>query len=155
MKIYVTYDKTTKEGYEVMTPNGVFSLKEDSVDEIETNVLEKVPNLVTFIQECYRVLKTGSVMKVTAPYFMSSLAWASPLTVRGVSELTLNFASKEWRKQNNYSEFDIKCDFEVVGNFTVESTYMQRSDVTRGFWMKHYNNVVQAILFTLTKKAPE
>lgn len=151
VKVYYTYDTTEKEGFVCRTPNS-FS-ENDSVDEIEGNVIEKVPDLVQFIEECYRVLRVGGTAKFTAPYYTSALAWGSPLNIRGVSEATLNFASKDWRVANKYTEADVRCDFEVVGNFIVDQGYTQRADEVKSFWLKHYNNVAQAVIFTLTKKA--
>lgn len=153
MKVYFTYDITEKEGFECRNPVGRFSLESDSVDEIEGNVIEKVPELVSFIEECYRILKVGGTAKFTAPYYTSALAWGSPSNYRGVSEATLNFASKDWRVANKYTEHPIICDFEVVGNFIVDAGYTQRADEVKSFWLKHYNNVAQAVMFTLTKKA--
>lgn len=153
MKIYFTYDTDDKEGFITKTPDIRGGLESDSVDEIEGNVIEKVENLVLFIEECYRILRVGGTAKFTAPYYTSALAWASPKTVRGVSEATLNFASKDWRVANKYTEEPIICDFEVVGNFCVDTSYTQRADEVKAFWLKHYNNVAQAVIFTLTKKA--
>lgn len=153
MKVYFTYDTTEKEGFTCLTPSPMVPLNADSVDEIEGNVIEKVPDLTEFIQECYRILRVGGTAKFTAPYYTSALAWGSPLNVRGISEATLNFASKDWRVQNKYSEATITCDFEVIGNFAVDANYTQRADEVKSFWLKHYNNVAQAVIFTLTKKA--
>lgn len=154
MKIYYTYDTQGKEGFECKTPGGGILFGPDSVDEIEGNVIEKVPHLTTFIEECYEILRVGGTAKFTAPYYTSALAWGSPKNIRGVSETTLNFASKDWRVANKYTEHSLICDFEVVGNFIVDAGYTQRADEVKSFWLKHYNNVAQAVLFTLTKKAP-
>lgn len=154
MKVYFTYDTAEKEGFTCLTPSPMVALGSDSVDEIEGNVIEKVPNLTEFIQECYRILRVGGTAKFTAPYYTSALAWGSPLNVRGISEASLNFASKDWRVANKYTETDPVCDFEVVGNFSVDASYTQRADEVKSFWLKHYNNVAQAVIFTLTKKAP-
>lgn len=142
-----------KEGFDTLAPGSTALVPSDSVDEIEaTGVIEKVPNVVSFIEECYRLLKLGAKMTVNSAHFSSSLAWASPLNVRGVSEASLNFASKDWRKQAAYSEAPIQCNFEIAANFAVENSCAQRSDDARMFWMQRFNNVVQAVILTLIKK---
>lgn len=153
MKIYFTFANDQREGYEAKVPLTTADIPAESVEDIQgQNVLERLPRLQDFIEECYRLLKPGGVAIFSAPHFGSSHAWQSPLNIRGISELSLNFASKSWREQNKYSDTIVTCDFEVAGSFAVEQSFSCRSDEFRGFAMKHYNNVAQAILFTLTKK---
>lgn len=152
MKILYTLDNKTKEGYEVRLPGMTSDLDSDSVDEIlGENVIEKVGPLVDFINECYRILRKGGKAIFISPYFASARAWSSPLNVRGVCEYTLNFASKTWRDGNNYTETPVIADFEVNGQFAIEDTFNQRSDEARMFAVKHYNNVAQNVILTLTK----
>lgn len=152
MKILFTYGFDTKEGFESIIPMTTSLIPPGTIDEIEGSVIEKVSDLIKFIEECYRLLKVGAVAKFSAPHYASNLAWGNPLAKRGVSELTLNFASKDWREQYKFTDAEVLCNFEVVGNFAVEASCMQRSDDARGFWLQRYNNVAQAIIFTLTKK---
>ena len=147
-----TYSNEEKEGFTVCVPGASLPYDAETFDEIESSCIHTVPNLVAFVEECYRLLKPGGIAKLSAPHYRHDLAWQSPLTKRAVSELSLNFASKQWRELNKYSEVDLVCDFEVAGNFAIEQSYMQRSDDARGFMMKSYSNVIQAVIFTLTKK---
>lgn len=153
MKIHFTYSEDKKEGFDSFVPLTTNSLGDESVDEISGDgVIEKVHSLIIFIEECYRLLKVGGIATFSSPHYASNLAWQSPLNVRGISELSLYFASKEWRKQSKYSEAMLICDFDVVGNFAIEQSCMQRSEDARSFWIQRYNNVAQAVIFTLTKR---
>jgi len=153
-KILFTYGSDVKEGFTSMTPLGINKLNEDSIDEVEAiGVAERIPNLIEFIETLYRVLKVGSKATFVSSHYRNDLAWANPYNIRGISELSLNFASKQWRENSKFID-SVSCDFEVVGNFAIESSFMQRSEDARGFMIKHYNNVVQSVIFTLTKKAP-
>lgn len=153
MKLFFTYTNEVREGYESKVPLKTSDLENDSVDEIIGDyVLEKVSNLTLFIEECYRIIRKGGVVTFTSPYFSSSKAWVSPLTVRALSELSLNFADKNWREANKFSEVQIIADFEVVGSFAIEESGMQRAEEVRRFWMDKYLNVVQAVIFKLTKR---
>lgn len=152
MKIYFTYNSETRDGYESHSPEITSDIPDDSVDEvIGEGVLEKVPNLHTFIEELYRILKKGEKAKLTSAYYASNRAWLSPLTKRALCEASLNFANKEWREQNKYSEVTVKADFRVDGNFSIEDQCVQRSEAAKLFWLARYNNVIQSIAFTLTK----
>ena len=153
MKIYFTYGTETREGLESRIPLMTKDIPADSVDEIQgENVLEKVPDLIAFIDECYRLLRVGSKAIFSAPHYGHVVSWQSPLTKRAIGERSLNFADKTWREANKYTEAVVMADFEVAGQFAVEEACLQRSDDARFFWMQRYLNVAQAVLFTLTKR---
>jgi hypothetical protein len=127
-KILFTFGQDKKEGFDSIVPLTTKDFAAESVEAIEgPNVIEKVKDLPAFIDECYRLLKFGGTCTFTAPHYGSSNAWISPLTVRGISEATLNFASKAWREQTKFSDVTMLCDFEVFGNFAIEADYMNRS----------------------------
>lgn len=152
-KIYFDYREKTREGFETKLPMGTYQLANESVAEIQgENVLEKIPNLIAFIDECYRLLPTGGTAIFSAPHFAHANSWASPLNVRGIAETSLNFASKDWREQTQYTEATVLANFEVQVSFAVEEAISARAEEVRTFWMHRYLNVAQAILFTLTKK---
>lgn len=152
MKIYFTLDKKEREGFETKDPIYAASFEADSVDEITGEaVLEKVKNLIFFIEACYRILKSGGKATFTAPYYASFQAWADPRNIRGISQASLNFADKKWRDQNNCSELS-SADFEVLCNLAVDLQATQRSDMAKEFWLNRYTNVVQSVMFTLTKR---
>lgn len=151
-KIYLTYGTETREGFESRLPCYLFDLPDESVDEIAgEQVLEKIPDLVRFVEALYRVLKKDAIANFSSNHFANSKAWTSPLVVRGISEHTMNFASKAWREQYKYTEVIMRANFEVKGQFAVEEKCLARADEVRAFWMEKYLNVVQAVLFTLTK----
>ena len=57
--------------------------EDNSVDNIMAdNVLEHIHNLPALMDECYRVLKSGGVMRVIVPLFPSPAAVADPTHVR-------------------------------------------------------------------------
>lgn len=151
-KLYFTYNQDSREGLEATLPEQLSRFEAESIDEVQAeNVLERVPDLVEFVEQCYRILKFDSKATFSAPQYNTSRAWASPFAVRGISEETLNFASKNWREVNKCLP-GLVCDFEVTGQIAVEPGFMNRAEVARAFMTKHYGNVVIAILFTLTKK---
>jgi len=154
MKIYLSFGREEKEGYEKKNVADLPQLQDESVEEIQAlEVIEKVGSLIDFICECYRVLKPEGKAIFTSQYYTSIGAWKHPANRRGISEQSLNFADKNWREANNFYCGSLKdCDFEVIGSFAMEQDLMARADDARAFWMRRYCNVVQAIMFTLTKK---
>jgi SAM-dependent methyltransferase len=152
VKLYISYANNEKEGFERKSPNEIYAIEANSVDEISAvGVLETVCTLTRFIEACYKILKPGGKAEFTAPYHTSNTAWADPCTIRGISELSLNFSSAQWRKDNKYP-VELDCDFAVACNFAISQEVTLRSEEVKNFWLQKYNNVVHAIVFTLTKK---
>lgn len=153
MKIHFNYGTGLKDGLTSTKPGTTAVIADGVVEEITGDyVLEKVPDLVEFIKECYRLLPTGGKASFTAHYYAGVNAWASPLNRRGISETSLNFASKDWRTANNFTDVIFDVDFEVVGNFATDASIASRADEVKNFWLNKYLNVVQLVVFNLTKK---
>ena len=156
MKIYFSFGSETREDFGTLHPSATANIEADSIEEIQgQDVLEKVPNLISFIEECYRILKPGAKAIFSSPHFVNVAAWRSPLTIRGIGEQSLNFSDKKWREETKYTEASVSCDFEVQGSFALEQDVMNRSEEARQFWMRRYVNVAQAVMFTLIKKIPD
>jgi len=65
---------------------------DNSVDEIfASHIFEHIKDLVFVMNECFRVLKPGGVMKIIAPYWTSLGAWQDPTHVRSVNENTFRY----------------------------------------------------------------
>ena len=152
MKIHFTYSTEPKEGFELRVPGVDVGTGYDSVDEISGDSLHQVADLQNFIEYCYRILKKDCRAQFTAPHYSHAKAYESPLTKRQLSESSLQFASKDWRVANKYTECDIIADFLVEAQFAITDMAQLRNDEVKNFWAFRYNNVVEAILFTLTKK---
>lgn len=152
VKLYFSDDKKEREGFESKHPTGIGNFKDESIEEVTgENILEKIPDLVGWITELYRILKPGGMGTFTAPYYNSFQAWQDPRNIRGISQASLNFADKNWREQNGCPDL-ARCDFEVACNFAIDLTATQRSEIAKEFWLNRYNNVVQSVMFTLKKR---
>lgn len=153
MKLHFSYNNEQKDGFETRHPGEISILTTpESVDEISgSDVLEKVPNLIWFINTCHHILKPGGIATFSAPYYASGRAWASPLTVRGLSETSLNFSNKQWREDNKWVEAESDANFVVQVQFAVDQAAAIRSEESKTFWMNKFNNVVQVMVYTLTK----
>lgn len=153
MKLHFSYSNEQKEGFETHSPEAsCWKASDGAVEEISgTDVLEKVPNLVAFIDYCYRILKPGGKASFSAPYYASARAWTCPTTVRGMSEPSLNFSNKAWRDETKWTEVACDANFTIEVQFAIELIATTRSDDAKAFWMNKYNNVVQMVVFVLTK----
>jgi SAM-dependent methyltransferase len=129
--------------------------KDNSVDEIYCNhYVEHTEDLISFIDECWRILKHGGKLCIAAPYYSSIRAWQDPAHKRAISEATFLYFNKQWREQNELEHYGIKSDFDFTCIYDVVPEWANRSDEDRAFAIRHFINVVSDIYITLIKKQP-
>ena len=62
---------------------------DNSVDEIVCNhYIEHTKDLISFMNELYRIMVPGGTAIIRAPYYNSMRAWQDPTHVRAISEAT-------------------------------------------------------------------
>ena len=84
-------------------------LKADCVDVVHlSHVMEHVRELIPFMEEVYRVCKSGAQVHVTVPYYTSRGAFRDPTHVRYLTEDTFQY-------------FEAPTDYGVRTNFRIES----------------------------------
>jgi ubiquinone/menaquinone biosynthesis C-methylase UbiE len=130
-----------------------WDFKDDSVDEIFcSHYIEHTPDLIKFMDECYRILKVGGKMTVIAPYYTSVRATQDPTHKRFISESTFLYFNKEWMIQNKLEHYGIKADFDYTYGYSFSPMWAMRNEEARNFAIIHYNNVITDIQVILTKK---
>ena len=151
VKLFFNYDNKTREGYVTANPN-LYECPAGEAEEIcGEYILEKVPNIIAFVENIYESLKPGGVATFTAHYFDNWQSFEDPRNIRQLSQGSLNFADKNWREQKGCPDL-CKADFAVGCNFAIDGIVNQRSEAAKEFWMNRYKNVVQSVQFTLTKR---
>lgn len=104
-----------------------------------------------FFDECWRILAPGGTMTIVAPYYSSMRAWQDPTHRRAISEASFLYLNKPWRQQNGLDHYPVACDFDFSYGYAMTPDWAMRSEETRAFAIRHYNNVVNDIHVTLTK----
>lgn len=124
-----------------------------SVDEVHcAHYVEHVPDLIFFMNELGRVLKEGGKATIVAPYYSSIRAWQDPTHVRAIGETSFLYYNKGWRDGNKLSHYPITCDFDFTYGYALDAFWQTRSDEARAFAIRHYWNVVNDVIVTLTKR---
>lgn len=127
--------------------------KDNYIDEARiSHYVEHVKDLIPFMNELYRVMKPGGKCQIITPYYSSIRCWQDPTHVRAISEVTFMYFNKVWREQNKLDHYPITADFDFTYGYNIDPAWANRSEEARNFAIKHYINVVQDILVTLTKK---
>lgn len=153
-KLYLSYGKeVAPEGFNKIHPSEISLQEANSVDEIQaSNILEKVCCLRSFLDDVYRVLVPDGKLLATCGYYGCSSSYVSPLVRRSMSEYSLNWCSKAWREQNNYTEIETDINFEVSAGLVTDSAVNLRSDDVQVLWRTTRMNCVIAVQFSLVKK---
>jgi len=97
-------------GVPMATPRfGEVALAENYFDQIMANdVLEHIPDLVTAMTSCLKLLRLGGEMHVQVPYDLSYGAWQDPTHVRAFNERSwLYFTDWFWYLGWNEARFDL------------------------------------------------
>jgi SAM-dependent methyltransferase len=130
--------------------------EDNSVDAIFcSHYIEHVPDLVSFANELYRIMKTGAKAEIIAPYYTSIRAWQDPTHVRAISERTFQYFNKNSRKALGVVHYPITADFDFVHRFAFDPAWSNRNAEELNFAATHYFNVVHDIQIILTKRKPE
>lgn len=108
--------------------------------------------LFAFIDECYRILKTGGKVTLIFPCASSDRAFQDPTHRRFIPQATAYYFNKGWREANKLDHYNVDCDFDfIVGE--VDSLIIQgRNDQYKAFAKVNYRNSIDDLHFILTKR---
>jgi predicted SAM-dependent methyltransferase len=127
--------------------------EDNSVDEIFcSHYIEHTPDLISFANELFRILKVGAKAEIIAPYYSSIRAWQDPTHLRAISENTFLYFNKGWREINKLDHYPIVSDFDFESTFFITPEWRDKKKDELNFAIKHYINVIRDIRSILTKR---
>ncbi len=112
LKDYVNLDIIKYEGIDVVwnleeTP---LPFQDETFEEIlADNVLEHIENFIPLMEELYRILKKGGVLKIWVPYYNSVGAFQDPIHKRFFTEDTFLYFTGYHR----FPDYNFKCKFKL------------------------------------------
>lgn len=116
---------------------------------------EKISNLppiqdgfIKFIDECYRILKPGGIVRITAPYVTSApRAFGDPTHKRYIHDWSFYYFNKEWRDANKLSHYGINSNFDIKFSYLIdESLTLKSNEVREEAFKKDWNSVHDIII---------
>lgn len=131
-------------------------LEDESVDEIYcAHFFEHVPGAkrFAFMDEVYRVLKTGCRALFVCPFYNGSRAIQDPTHEwPPICEASFLYFDARWRKAQGLDHYDVKCDFETIHGHTFFPDLDLRAEDYKGFATRHYTNAVMDIHASMVKR---
>lgn len=125
--------------------------EDDSVEEAFcSHYVEHTPDLMAFMDECWRVMEDGAQIRIVHPYAKSDRAFQDPTHTRFIPEATWYYFSKEWREQQKLDHYPIVCNFQIVNIVaSFNPPWDRRSAEAQQFGITHYWNVVSDLAVDL------
>lgn len=131
---YLGIDRSADVGadYQLDIEKATFPFDDSSVDEIYCgHLVEHLSDLITFMNECHRVLKPNGVITVLAPYYTAIQASQDPTHVRYINERTFHYFTDEYLGNGATFDYGISC------RFNVESTDFTYINLWAKSWIPH------------------
>lgn len=129
-----------------------WNLKNSMFSRIEVeHVVESIDSLKNFMEELYRICELEGKIKIKTYYFNSAKQTILLNQKRQISEYTFLPFNRNWRVENKIQD-QVNCNFEFTYGFDVGQEWSFRSEDTRNFAIKHYQNVVDELIVDLIKK---
>jgi hypothetical protein len=129
-------------------------IESESIEEVWcSHYIEHVQDIMTFMNEVYRVMKKEAQATFISPYYTSVRAWQDPTHVRPISEESYLYYNKAWRDVNNLGHYPITCDFDLAGwGHAWRPEYANRAQEHKDFAKLHYFNVIDDLYAVLKKR---
>lgn len=124
---------------------------DNSVEEVYcSHYIEHTKDLISFMNEIWRICEHGAKVTFLAPYYSSIRAWQDPTHTRAISEATWMYYQADWRKANGLDHYPIHCNFEVTNLMLYfNDPWDKKSEEARRFAQQHYINAVSDIVTEL------
>lgn len=157
--VNIDYNKDLKADIHLDIDKDPLPFEDSSVDYILLkHVLEHISDMIRFMEECWRVLKPDATMAISSPYWTHMWSVGDPTHVRLINEGTFVFwdredVAKQIKAGKHNTQLPGKANFKILDfKATVEPEVRKHyKDDSAGldFAIKHFNNVVHEIRFTL------
>lgn len=110
---YTTLDRNPRHRPNVVAQIPPLPFTSGSVQTIRAyHVIEHIQDMISLMDECWRVLEPGGDMKITAPYAFSGAAFQDPTHVRFIVPNTWLYFTHHF----DYLDYAIKARFEIINN---------------------------------------
>jgi len=120
---------------------------------IGSNICQ-ILDLESFVCECWRVLVSGGIFHIKAPYYTSMQYVANLRNIIPICDNTFSYFVRPWCKKEGIV-YEPQCDFDIVQRlFFYDEDWLLVGDQAREYAKKHYNNVITVMEIKLAAIKP-
>lgn len=133
---------------------------DESVDEaLASHVVEHLTpkERAHFVNELYRVMKTGAMAQIITPYWASGRAYGDPTHIwPAVSEHWYSYLDRDYRKRvphvdKAYNPDGYDCHFKARWIYVLHPEVAEMDQSKQDFAIKFFKEAIQDMAATLTK----
>jgi SAM-dependent methyltransferase len=99
-----------------------FIKAKDLIEHLAGYAADGRPILIAFIEECYRILKTGGTLWIQTPSWEADFLWIDPTHVRGFDKRSFDFFDPE-------TDFGKATGFYSKAKFKVEAKELENKNL--------------------------
>jgi SAM-dependent methyltransferase len=147
---HIKHDNVALDLKKIVNESGSFEEFKAKVNE-ET-FLRPLDGFIKFVNELYRILKTGGKVTLIAPYYSSMGAFGDPTHVRYINDFSTYYLNKETRDAMLLGHYGIECDFDIKFSYVVSEELSLRSEDVRNEAFIKQLNAVTSIIIELVKR---
>lgn len=134
----------------------VWPFRDATIEEaFSSGLFQRVPKAMrgVFMDELWRVMKTGAKCTMIVPYWSSVRAIQDPMAEwPPLCENSFLYFNRKFREDNKLNS-PWKSDFEFQYGYGLDQETATKTDELRPFWAKHYLNAVNDLHLVLVKRA--
>jgi hypothetical protein len=120
----------------------------DLVDLKHTELLGQ-DMFFAFFDECWRILKKDSFMRVICPAVRSTRAFWDPTHRRYIDQVTFLYLNEEWRKLQKLDHYQVRANFGVETAYSAPQIELARAAEVHSDRFHHMWNVIEDWIVTL------
>lgn len=152
---YTGIDRANIPGVDIVHDLEVFPwpVQDNSVYEATvSHYAEHVKDLKGFMEEVYRILMPGGVVRIIGPYWANVRCWQDFTHVRALTEMTFHYFNQKWMTDNKLTHYGVNANFEIMNiRHHINPEWSARASEAQIYALRHYINVCNDIEFWLKK----
>ena len=123
--------------------------EDDRFDEVLMHdIIEHLPDTIKTMEECFRILKPGGLLKIRVVPYNHYYAYSDPTHVKFFTDLTWKFFTGEWRSYYTPIRFEMVS---LTHTFDTMARALFRSERLMRFLSRYLWNIIDGMYVILRK----
>jgi len=111
---------------------------------IAFDVIEHIPNVISFFKECYRIAKPDAILTIKTPHFSSRNSWGDPTHIHHFSSIFCDTIVDGYHSEQVGNFKYLKCDAIFGKSINTIAGRITRKILGLRRWEKYYAFIMPA-----------